>query len=464
MASDISHVSEFERHLDQAYEESESDPTLRATVLATKAAGVAVGLVERIDEAEAWAREAVSLVESAGGQPDPAALEALAWTRILTGRGLDDLDERFGGAVDASAEIFHSLQRIAGIRRAFRGVVDEARGIFTRLLALADERGEEWSYYALRLQLSELELRAGRWEAVARLLDEWEPSPDEGITSAPAYARCRALLAAGRGLPDEADRLAAEATTCSETAGVRWDQLEALRARGIAALIAGEAGRAVQSLVAVWEHTRRERIDDPGAFPVAPDLVEALVELGELEEARAVTDRLRKLSERQDHPWGLASATRCDAVVRLASGYDEEAAAALEQAAADYHALGLRFDAARSLLLLGRALRRHRKWGSARRSLQEAAAAFAQIGSPGWVDETRSELSRVGARRPAGAGRLTSAERRVAELARDGLANKEIAQALFVSVKTVEGHLSHAYAKLGVRSRAQLARRLTERS
>jgi DNA-binding NarL/FixJ family response regulator len=49
----------------------------------------------------------------------------------------------------------------------------------------------------------------------------------------------------------------------------------------------------------------------------------------------------------------------------------------------------------------------------------------------------------------------------VAELARNGLANKEIARTLFLSVKTVEGHLSHVYAKLGVRSRTQLARRLS---
>lgn len=463
LASDLSHVDEFEGHLDQAYEESESDPMLRAAVLATKAAGIAVGLVERIDEAEAWALEAVSLAGAAGGQSDPAALEALAWTRILTGRGLNDLNERFGEALDASVEIFHSLQRITGIQRAFRGEVDGARAIFTRLLALADERGEDWSYYALRLQLCELELRAGRWEAAAQLLDEWEPSPDEGITSASAYARCGALLAAGRGFPDEAETLAAEAIARSKAAGVRWDELEGLRARGLAALLAHEPARAVASLRAVWEHTEREGVEELGAFPVAPDLAEALAELDHLDEAIAVTDRLRELAGWQEHPWGLATAKRCDAVVRLASGYDEKAAEALEQAAADYHGLGLFFDRARSLLVLGRAQRQHRKWGAARRSLEQAEVAFDEIGSPGWFDESRSELARVGARRPASGGGLTPAEGRVVELAADGRSNKEIARALFVSVKTVEGHLSHAYAKLGVRSRAQLARRMADR-
>jgi len=72
----------------------------------------------------------------------------------------------------------------------------------------------------------------------------------------------------------------------------------------------------------------------------------------------------------------------------------------------------------------------------------------------------RSELARVGARRPALDGELTPAERGVAELAARGLANKEIAQEMVVSVKTVEFHLSNTYAKLGIRSRTQLAARL----
>jgi DNA-binding CsgD family transcriptional regulator len=462
LASDASHASEFEGHLDRAYRESESDPQLRASILATKSAGVAVGLVERISDAEAWALDAVSLGRALpDGSVDPAALEALAWTRILTGRGVDDLDEPSSGLPDASVEVFHSVARVAGIQHAFRGEVDEARDVLARLLALADERGEGWSYYALRLQLCELELRAGRWQSAEELLEEWEPSPDEGIQSASSYARCRALLEAGRGFSDRADRLAAEAITLTEKLGIRWDRLEGLRARGIAASLAHEPARALESLRSVWDHMAREGVEEPGAFPVAPELVEALVELGELGEARAVTDRLQELSQQQNHPWGLATTKRCDGVVGLASGFDEQAVEALEQAAADYETLGLRFDRARSLLVLGRAQRRHRKWAAARRSLERAAAAFDALGSPGWAVEAHSELARVGARRSQPTGELTPTERRVVELAADGLSNKEIAGALFVSVHTVEAHLTHAYAKLGIRSRTQLARRLS---
>ena len=134
----------------------------------------------------------------------------------------------------------------------------------------------------------------------------------------------------------------------------------------------------------------------------------------------------------------------------------------MNEAAAAYEALGLRFDHGRTLLALGRGQRRLRKWGDARRTLEQAIAVLEEIGSPGWVESARSELSRVGARRPTPAGELTPTEQRIAELAAEGLANKEIARTLVVTVHTVEVHLSHAYAKLGIRSRSQLAARLAE--
>jgi len=201
-------------------------------------------------------------------------------------------------------------------------------------------------------------------------------------------------------------------------------------------------------------------VNDRGAFPAAPELVEALVDLAELDEATAVAGRLAELAEAQDHPWGIATARRCHAVIRLTSTYDDAAVQELDEVALEYASLGLRFEAARSLLALGRAQRRHRKWGAARDTLERAAAEFDRLRSTGWAEAVRDELSRVGARRTPDAGELTRAERRVAELAAQGLANKEIAQALVVTVSTVEFHLSKTYAKLGIRSRAQLASRL----
>jgi DNA-binding CsgD family transcriptional regulator len=242
--------------------------------------------------------------------------------------------------------------------------------------------------------------------------------------------------------------------------GLAWNLLEALRARGLAALLDHDPDRAAESLAHVWAHCQRQGVDEPAEFPVAADLVEALAELGRLEEATAVAGRLRALAEAQQHPWGLATATRCEALIALAEDASTEPLRRLEEAASAYERLGLRFDHARTLLAAGRAARRLRKWKLAADLLERSLAAFEAIGADGWAGETRSELGRIGGRKTATNGALTASERRVAELAADGLTNRQIAAALVISPATVATHLKHAREKLGVRSRAQLTTRL----
>lgn len=161
------------------------------------------------------------------------------------------------------------------------------------------------------------------------------------------------------------------------------------------------------------------------------------------------------------HPWANVTASRCLAMTALATCYDESSAEDLRAAAEEYRAMGLRFDSARCLLTLGRAERRFKKHGAARRAFEEAAALFERGGSCGWADQARAELARVSGRRRETEG-LTPSELQVASLATAGMSNKEIAAKLFLSVNTIERHLHHAYGKLGVRSRAQLAEHLTE--
>jgi DNA-binding CsgD family transcriptional regulator len=451
---------EIRGFLERALAESTGLPEERAAVLANMATNEAVIRVERIRDAEAWAEEALAAAPVAGEEIERIALYSLAWPRSLRGRSIDDLRDRFATHSEAASYLLGTPDRIAGQQLVWRGMLHEARPLLSTILSTADERGEPMSYALARLHMCELELRAGAWEAAERLLDEWAEPSERALLAWPMYERCRALLAAGRGLPDEAERWAAEAIARAEEAGVGWDRLEALRARGTAALHGHDFVRASEALGAVWAHIERVGIEEPGVFPVAPDLVEARVETGDLGEAQRVTNRLRALSAQQEHPWGLATAERCDGLIGLATGYRPGAVRALAGAASAYERLGLRFDAARSLLALGRAQRRHRKWGASRDSLERARAAFADLGSPGWVDEARAELARVAGRSPTAKGVLTPAEARVAALAAEGHANKEIAQALFVSVNTVEVHLSHVYAKLGIRSRTQLGRAL----
>ena len=440
--ADVRTRAEYQEHVARALAEAGEDPALRARVLALKALNTVAEGVERIPEAEAWALEALPV----GGEAERLALSALSWTRSLRGLALDDIRERFGHQAE---HIVDSPEPVAGLRNLWRGELAPARATTEHFLALAAERGEGVSYAWLRLNLCELELRAGEWDAAERMLDEWAETDDGVLLVTPTYRRCRALLAAGRGRHEEAARQAALALVEAEARGYTWQVLEASRALGIAALLAHEPARAAEHLRAVWEHTQREGIEEPGAFPVAGELVEALTELGELDDARAVTERLPG----HDHPWGEVTRRRCQ-------GFTDGDAEALAEAAVGYERLGLRFDAARCLLSCGRAQRRARRWRAARDALEQAAAAFDVLGSPGWAADATAELTRVGGRKPRAAGELTASEQQVAALAAQGLTNKEIAHALFVTVHTVEAHLSNTYAKLGVRSRAQLAARL----
>ena len=454
-------MDDLARYRDHALAECDDDPGLRGIVLAKKAANAAGSRVSQLGQAEAWAREGLECARGTSPDAERLALYGLTWALAMGGRSVDEQCEAYWAVSDAPSYGAGSPERVAAQRLVWRGEVSRARSALTVLLTLADERGERESYALARLHMCELHLRAGEFSAAALLLDEWAESSDRELMFRPKYERCRALLAAGHDSAAEAERWARQAIARADETRSRWDGLEGLRALALAALLGHDPAAAVEALREVWRHTEAEGVGDPGVFPVAPELVEALVEVGELDEACAVIARLRELAEDQAHPWGLVSTERCEGVVALVGDtYDAEAAARLVGAADEYERLGLRFDAARSLLAVGRAARRFKQWGVARSALERAAATFEETGSPVWTEQVRSELTRVGARRPRPAGELTATELRTAELAAAGLSNKEISGELVVTVHTVEVHLSRAYAKLGVRSRGQLAQRL----
>jgi DNA-binding CsgD family transcriptional regulator len=267
--------------------------------------------------------------------------------------------------------------------------------------------------------------------------------------------RCSPPAAATRA---PAMQMANEALRASEEADVRWHWLEALRARGMAELLSGDAAGAVASFGQVWRHLRTEGVENPGAFPLGPDHVQALVASGSVEQAAEVAAALSQAAEDQDHPWGRAASARADGWVMLGRGDAELAADRFAESAKRFQALELPFDAARSLGALGIAQRRARRKREARASLERAARTLEALGSPGWAKPLRAELRSLGGRPPSAPSELTATERRVAELVAQGLTNKEVAASLVVTVRAVEAHLTRIYAKLGVRSRAELAR------
>jgi len=188
------------------------------------------------------------------------------------------------------------------------------------------------------------------------------------------------------------------------------------------------------------------------------DRAEMLLEDGRIDDAVRILDVWEADAARVAREWVLAHATRCRGLVAAAEGDVARATSLLERAVVQHEEVGDPFGSARALLGLGIVRRRARKKLDAREAIQAALDGFEELGAAIWVEKARGELGRIGGRRREEG--LTPAERRVAALVAEGRTNREVAAALFVTERTVASHLSHVYAKLGVRSRTELARQL----
>jgi DNA-binding CsgD family transcriptional regulator len=225
---------------------------------------------------------------------------------------------------------------------------------------------------------------------------------------------------------------------------------------GVVALQCGDSRTAAKWFAEAEAQTTRLGWHGPGHRWWIGDHVEALLALGGLDDAVRILDEWEGDARRLGRDRVLAHVTRCRGVVAAARGDVAAAASLLEDAVAQHENVGDAFGRARALLALGVVRRRERQKRAAREAIEAALTGFEQLGAATWIEKARGELGRIGGRtREEG---LTTAERRVAALVAEGRTNREVAAALFLGERTVETHLTHVYAKLGVRSRAELAR------
>jgi DNA-binding CsgD family transcriptional regulator len=192
----------------------------------------------------------------------------------------------------------------------------------------------------------------------------------------------------------------------------------------------------------------------------APDQVEAAVRAGEPDRAREPLARFQRWAAATEQPWTAAVAARCRALL----GADHDAGRHFAEAIRLHERGGRPFEHARTRQVYGEWLRRERRRSEARLQLAAALEAFRELGAVPWTERARTELRATGATIAAAAdvsgaaSRLTAQELQVARLAAEGRTNREIAARLFLSPRTVAYHLYKAYPKLGISSRAALAR------
>lgn len=391
------------------------------------------------------------------------ALAALGICEFLAGH---DGADRIGRAValreTGSFPDTYTTPRVTmGLRSMWAGELDAARSTLEGVLDHLAERG----LYTLATEpheyLAEIECRAGRYEVAAR-----HAAAGIEVKLGAGYEELHGLDLYPQAL---VDALRGDVTSAREYAsqGLAWsrrgDLLYANCNRAVLGFLELSVGRFAESrehLDPVVRFLREMGVREPCVIPVHADAIEAQISVGDLGAASELLGEFEDLAQTTGRPWALATAARCRALLLAASGDAAAAALMFEHALEEHRRVPQPLELARTLLAKGQIERRARQKSAARRTLEQALGIFEQLGAPLWAARARAELARIGGRALAGDG-LTPTERRVAELVAEGKTNREVALILVVAERTIESALTQIYRKLDVRSRTELARKLS---
>ena len=230
-----------------------------------------------------------------------------------------------------------------------------------------------------------------------------------------------------------------------------------LHSRGWLRLGQGRIDDSITDFADLGERERKWRARNPGIFPYRSGLALAVLRNGDRKQALALVKEELELARAwgRDAPIGASLRT-----LGMIEG-GENGIARLEDSVEKLEESGARYELARSLIELGSALRRSGQRSPSREPLRRGMELAHLSGADPLTERAREELLATGARprriMRSGVDALTPSEHRVVRLAADGKTNREVAQTLFVTMRTVEGHLTSAYRKLEIESRAQLA-------
>jgi DNA-binding CsgD family transcriptional regulator len=438
----------------------ESDDDRRTLALAHEGvAACSVWMYERFDEALSYSDIALSLADDLG---DDALTADILMTRLgavtLLGRDSASAVADRALALQSSAEDIRVLdQPLVALAEYWTWVDEQARARHTLsgLMNRADALGDENARPFLSFLLGQAEWALGNFERALTLSraaqDAAEQSGQPLFGALGLALECVVLATMGR--IDEATRAADRLRAVGSDHLVRLIQFAGL---GHLDYSRGNSADAVENLEPCVSFARREQIVEPGATRFVVDYVEALIELGRSEDALELLDWYEGNARRLARASALANCLRCRGMLAAQAGQVDAALASYAEALEWHAKVELPLDRGRTLLALGAAQRRAKRRREARATLEEALAVFDGIGAALWAERVRTELKRISGR-AATPGALTPAEARVAALVAEGKTNREVAAALFLSERTVEGHLARIFGKLGVRNRTEIA-------
>jgi DNA-binding CsgD family transcriptional regulator len=449
---------------EEALEDAAGDPAVSAAVHIELAiqTGIAVNYPRSIDHA----RAAAQFAEQAGDDRLVAStLADLCYRLMYLGLPWPANDMARALELERRVDGFPAYQNPSyqlGIMLAYTDEPDSARPLLRAELERLERAGNAGWQIGVLLRLTDLELRVGNWsEAAALALRASAIGQNAGIPQEQSIAlMCHGLVDAHLGLVDDARERAGRALAIADAIG---DAGYGTRARGVlgfADLSAGDAAAALEHLTPAADMLRGMGVGELSIQQVMQNEIEALVAVGRLEDAEASIAYVDEKGRPARRAWHEAVAARGSALVAAARGDDAAARACIDRALHAHERLPQPFELGRTLLAQATIERRAKRRTAARDAATKALELFDGLGAALWAERAAAELARIPGRSGRASTELTETERRVAELVAQGLSNKEVAAALFVSVRAVEANLSKVYAKLGIRSRTQLAARL----
>ena len=443
----------------QALEEAGGDD--RATLLAVDSLAWAAMMGEgTIEEGAGYARREV---EHAERLRDPVALayaySTLAEAEFLSGRPWRELSDRGVAAQDRLGEFptFAAPRIMLGWQLTRLGRFEEARSYLDGEADRLRRQGNLAQIPEVLSHLAEIEWRSGNWSLADELVEEaFDIATAAGEEQAIIYLMPqRAEMRLLRGDLDGARRLAEEALAHAIERSRFFERIKSLAIVGWLDLTEGDARKAADGFEEALALIEAKGVREPGSTAIYPDVFFALTAGGRSDVAAELADDLEARASEQDATWTRTTVSLARGLIASARGDHEDAIARLEEAMAHYPTTGQLVSRGLTLLALGSARRAAKQKRSAREAFEQARALFRELGSPGWVRQADEELGRIGGP-DTSITELTGTERKVAELVAAGRSNREVAEQLFLSVKTVEANLSRIYRKLGITSRREL--------
>jgi DNA-binding CsgD family transcriptional regulator len=398
------------------------------------------------------------------GLVEALAIGALCYQLMILGRPFPAAEMERALDLEAHHDGFPANQRPSfrlGLIHAYTDRPDQARPLLQAELQRLERAGNDSWQISVLLRLADVELRAGNWSEAARLARRsMEIGLSAGTTQQCASGQMiHGLVQAHLGELEQALSAARTALALCEEEGDTPYAIRASAVLGFAELSRGDALTALAHLGPASRELRRMDIGELSVSQVVHNEIDALIALGRLGEAEETIDFVEEKGRPTDRAWHAAIAARGRALVASARGDHDLAREHLDRALAAHDRLPQPFELGRTLLAQGTIERRAKRRAAARASLSDALEIFDQLGAPLWAEKAAAELARIPGRGRA-SDELSETERRVAELVASGLSNKAVAAKLFITVRTVESNLTRIYAKLGVRSRTELAARI----